>query len=96
MSEVREKLAQEIMEADWLLLDAHYARDAVIIVEDKLELLDAAEAVAKDHIDQIKGWLKEMSMYKPRPDQVVEWEARKTKFKFIIVQPYVLAQQLRQ
>ncbi|MCB0421017.1 MAG: DUF2288 family protein [Bdellovibrionales bacterium] len=90
--EVREKIKSEILEVEWEPLAEHHQREAVVVVSESLNLIDVAEAVIQDDVDQLKGWLKSVMVYKPAPDQVTQWSATHQKFLCVIVQPYVLVQ----
>ncbi|MFN9171986.1 MAG: DUF2288 family protein, partial [Dolichospermum sp.] len=46
MSELREKLQQNLDEAEWEWLIPHVQKDVVILVAENLDLLDVGEAIA--------------------------------------------------
>ena len=50
MSDLREKLQQNLDEAEWEWLIPHVQKDAVILVAENLDLLDVGEAIASDNI----------------------------------------------
>lgn len=90
--DIRKKIESELMEVSWEPLAEHYARDAVVLVTDSLDIIDVAEVVIKDDVEKLKVWLKDLAVHKPSPEQVQEWSKGATQFLCVIVQPYVLIQ----
>lgn len=91
INELKEKLKTEVEETDWAPLIQHHENQAVFIVS-KIDLLDAAVAVAKDKVEFIKLWLDSGELRRPSEEEVLKWNANKNlkMAKFIIIQPYVL------
>jgi hypothetical protein len=95
MSDLREKLQQNLDEAEWEWLIPHVQKDGVIVVAKNLDLLDVGEAIAGDNIPSVQRWINEQLLAKPTIDQVGEWNLNRTKrFNALIVEPYVLIQEL--
>jgi hypothetical protein len=95
MSDLREKLQQNLDEAEWEWLIPHVQKDGVIVVARNLDLLDVGEAIAGDNIPSVQRWIDEQLLAKPTIDQVGEWNLNRTKrFNALIVEPYVLIQEL--
>lgn len=91
----RDKLASEIAPTQWQMLEVHHGRGALFMVKQGLELADVAAAMAEDRTDAVKGWLDAAQIARPSGDEVEAWAAEQgTRFLFVIVQPYVLAQRL--
>ncbi|MCB0412695.1 MAG: DUF2288 family protein [Bdellovibrionales bacterium] len=89
------QLKKEINKADWEMLKPHADRDAIIVVDQELELADVAAAVVKDDSDTVKNWMDLKKVGKPLAEQLTEWGNNPNKsFIFIIVQPYVLVQEM--
>jgi hypothetical protein len=89
---LRAKLSGERAVSDWRSLRPHHDRQALYLVSDDLDLLDAAEAVVTDDSARVSEWLVRGQLSRPREDQVAAWtEDPDTPFEFLIVQPYVLA-----
>jgi hypothetical protein len=95
VSDVREKLAKELMPAEWKMLAMHHRRDALFVVDGRVPLLDVAVAVAEDRTEAVKAWIEGGQIARPTPEQVQGWEAESgARFVSAIVQPFVLAQRL--
>lgn len=89
-----QKADHEVFESDWNLLLPHLERDAVILVSPELDLLTVAREVAEDHSNQVGAWIAQGKLAKPSLKQIEEWGGSAKKFRIVIVQPYVLAQEL--
>lgn len=90
----REKLGAEVLGCDWDALAPHHARGALLIARPDLDLLDAAEALATDRRDRVEVWLTVGRLGRPSEALVARWEAAPARFQFVIVQPFVVAQEL--
>ena len=90
-----EPLASTIDEAEWAWIKPHVQRDAVIIVGQNLNLLDVAKEVAANNAQLIQKWIQKGFLAKPNQEQIKEWDTSPTKrFTSIVVQPYVLIQEI--
>jgi hypothetical protein len=90
-----EKRDLEFFETDWLSLRPHFEREALFVVEPQVLLKDAAEALVADDRLRVEEWLKNNQLRKPTAEEDREWSAsRNQKFRFVIVQPFVLVQNL--
>ena len=93
MSELREKLRGEILDAEGALLVMHHRRGALFVVAPELLLVDVAVAIAEDDTELVGGWIAEGKLTRPDPTDVERWESGEpAPFRAVIVQPYVLAQ----
>ena len=92
---LRDRLKETVDEAEWSWLIPHVKRDAVILVSSEIDLLNAAETVARDHKAQVQEWLSRGTLIKPTGEQIQNWGKTPTKkFLTVVVEPYVLAQEL--
>ena len=95
MQDIRTELAETLDEAEWNWLIPHVKRDAVVIVAQQLDILDVGEAIACDRTSAVQRWISEELISKPSPTQLSDWNGNLTKrFNTLIVQPYVLVQEL--
>lgn len=92
MSEAtRTKLRAELQHVDWRALTPHAKRGALVLVDTGLDLLDVAVAVAEDDATRVREWLEAARLSRCElADETAE--LRTSRFQFVIVQPYVLAQ----
>ena len=92
---LREELAAMVDEAEWEWLMPHAQRDAIVIVAPDLDLPDVGEALTCDNTAIVQRWISEELLQKPSPEQLIKWaDDRTRRFKALIVQPYVLVQDL--
>ncbi len=90
----KEELALSIDEAEWGWLRAHLERGGIILVDDSLDLADAALKVAGDDADIIEQWVVSGRLGKPTASQIHAWDTdRHKKFAMLIVSPFVLIQE---
>lgn len=96
--DLKEKLKTEIEEADWSMLKPHYEKDSVVLVSEKLDLLDVGVAVAQDKSQIVGLWLQDKLIEKLTPQHAAEFNMNEYKkaFRFIIIQPFVLIQKLEE
>lgn len=94
MQDLRSELAESLDEAEWDWLKPHVQRDAVVVVDRALDLLDVGVAIARDDVVSVQHWISEQLIRKPSPEQLSDWNSDQTKrFQALIVQPYVLVQE---
>ncbi|MBD2209233.1 DUF2288 domain-containing protein [Nostoc linckia FACHB-104] len=95
MPDIKAELAENLDESEWEWLIPHVKRDAVIVVASGLDLLDVGVAIASDNIPQVQIWIDEQLITKPNTEQLGEWNANPQKrFQTLIVQPYVIIQEI--
>lgn len=96
MQNFRAELVEAVDEAEWNWLEPHAERDSVIIVALELDLVDVGEAIAADNTQRVQRWIEEALIQKPSPTQIINWNQNRNKrFRALIVQPYVLVQEIR-
>jgi hypothetical protein len=94
MNTTKEELALTIDETDWSWLRAHLERGGLILVNDSLDLAEAALKVAADDVAVIEQWISAGKLGKPTEAQILHWnEEKQKKFSMLIVSPYVLIQE---
>ena len=91
--DLRQSLVELLDEAELDWLKIHLDRDVVIWVDQSLDLVDVGMAIAQDQANTVRRWIEEQFLIKPEPDRVAQWNPD-VRFKALIVQPYVLIQDL--
>ncbi len=93
MSEQIESFKRDLAEVCWRELKIHLQRDAIITVSTALDIITVAEAVANDNKDAVEGWIENNQLGKPSENQLKSWEENQEKsFKMLIIQPFILIQ----
>lgn len=94
MQDLREKLAENLDQAEWEWLKPFVERQVIVIVAAGLDLLDVGVAIATDNVTAVNYWINEQQLYKPSEPQIASWDKEThKKFSALIVQPYVLVQE---
>ncbi len=95
MEDLRSKLSEIIDEAELEWLKPHIQKDAVIIVDPELDLLDVGVAIASDNTQSVQHWIGEQLLVKPSPEILARWNNNPDrKFHAIIIQPYILVKEM--
>jgi hypothetical protein len=91
MTSIQEQLSQDMANIEWSDLMPHCQRDAVIVVDEALNLIEAGVAIAQDNVAQVQVWVEEQLLQKPTEQQLSLWnQSPSQRFSTLIVQPYVL------
>ena len=94
MTPSKEELALSVDEAEWGWLRAHLERGGLVLVDDSLDLADAAFKVAEDDADAIEQWVRAGRIGKPSESQIKSWNSdQHKKCAMLIVSPFVLIQE---
>lgn len=92
---IRTSLQASLDQAEWSWLKKHSERDALIIVTLDIALVDAGVRIALDDAATVQAWIQTGKISKPRREQLDAWDsAPATKFMSLVVQPYVLIQEI--
>jgi hypothetical protein len=93
--DLKNELRAAIDEAEWHWLEPHARRDSLILVASDLDLVEVGMAIASDNTLHVQRWIDEALIQKPSPNQISDWASHQGKrFNALIVQPYVLVQEL--
>jgi hypothetical protein len=91
---MRESLMASMGPIELSDLRAHLVRDAVIVVGASLDLLDVAEAVAKDDKAKVAAWIDSGAVGKPSLETIERWsKPGAVKLTSVVVRPFVLVQE---
>jgi hypothetical protein len=91
MSDLKTQLREDMAEIDWKSLIPHAQRDALIVVNASLDLVEVAFALAQDDVAQVEYWIREGLIHKPTVDELGAWNQDSSRqFLSLIVQPFVL------
>lgn len=88
---MRERLTETLGDVLWTDLRPHAARDMVIIVDEGLDLIDVAVAVASNEAAAVNGWIQAGKLTKPTTEELARWPLQpEARFRSLIVAPFVL------
>ena len=93
--DLQASLQASIDQAEWAWLSKHAERDVVICVSLEIPLLEVAVKIAEDDQAAVQAWVTGGKLSKPTRAQLDAWGAQPTKlFMSVVVQPYVLVQEI--
>lgn len=93
--DLRQELAEMVGPAQWRWLSPHASKGSVVLVDSALDLVDVGVAIATDEVSIVNRWIAEALLTKPTPAQLADWgQAQSKQFQSLIVQPFVLVQDL--
>ncbi len=93
--DLKDSLQSQIVTGFWSDLLSHAQRNAVFLVDEALDLVEVAFKVATDDVASVELWIEKASLVRPTAEQIDEWTLMNDKsFRFIIVAPYVLIQEV--
>src|SRR5262245_20925250 len=88
---MREQLVASMGPIEFSDLRAHIARDAVIIIDASLDLLEVGEAIARDDKARVGAWVEKGLVRKPTLEQLAAWsKIEGAAWTSLVVQPFVL------
>ena len=91
MSDLKTQLEKDLATISWQEILPHAKRDAVVVIDQDLDILDVAEAIALDNSSQINDWILHQLIAKPSAQQLTKWNSEpKLAFTAAIVQPFVI------
>ncbi len=94
--ELREKLRSEIMPARWPDLMYQFARGGLFLASPDTDLLAVAFELARDDREAVEHRLRSGALARCSDDDARGFHTKpEQRFQFVIVQPWVLAQALR-
>ncbi|MDB9528828.1 DUF2288 domain-containing protein [Oscillatoria sp. CS-180] len=93
--QLRQELEALVGPAAWHNLLPHAARDSLVVVNSDLDIVEVGVAVVTDNVNFVQRWISEALIAKPTVEQLEDWERdRGREFQALIVQPYVLIQDI--
>lgn len=95
MSDLKSQLAEQVGDSQWTDLVPHARRDALIVVNESLDIVDVGVALANDNASLVQRWISEQLIHKPSFEELSTWNSNpEQSFNTLIVQPFVLITKL--
>jgi hypothetical protein len=87
----------EALETDWRALRPHHERGALFLVSKGADLRTVALAIAEDRSDEVAALIASERLRRASAEEAALWndESDAHRFRFAIVQPYIVAERLR-
>ena len=95
---LRQELANMVGPTQWDWLKPHIARDVVVLVDPQLDISEVGVALTNDKVQLVQRWIGEQLVTKPSKKQLQTWGVvgPSNQLRSLIVQPYVLVQEIYQ
>ncbi|MGE8065709.1 DUF2288 domain-containing protein [Pseudomonas sp. NPDC089569] len=87
------KLLGETASITWKELEPFFAKGALLWVEQSLDLIAAAEAMAQDEGHKVAAWLAEDKLAKLSATQALDLVERNPEMWAVVVKPWILVQE---
>jgi len=92
---LEDRLKRQLDDVPWSGLREHAARDGIIILDQELDMVETAVALAEDRFHWVNEQIGAGKITKPSKPQLDLFEKSPEQlFRFLIVQPFVLIQAL--
>jgi hypothetical protein len=88
------ELQEQILIAPHPDMEPHVKRGAFFLIDSELDLASVALAIAQNDENKIAKLIDDKKIVRPDLNDLENWKKYKTFFRFIIVQPFVIAQKL--
>lgn len=96
-AELRTKLRSEVHSVAWPALEVFAGKGTLLRVATSLDIVEVGARMAEDDRPQVEEWLLAGLLDRPDAELLARWRSEpQTTFAFLIVQPYVLAQEMLQ
>jgi len=91
-----EKLEKYTGEVDWKYLEKHYQSGALLYIDPSLDLVAVGKAFADDDSKSVAKWKKSGDIVQPSTPHAYYWEESDSRFKALVVSPFVLIQPIEE
>ena len=93
-AELKTRLNQETSKLRWTELQRHYAGGIVVAVDETLDLIAVAVAIARDDAAAVKKWMADGRLARVSDIQAAAWLQVDLEMWAVVVKPWVLVQRV--
>ena len=91
-----DKINRETARVSWKEIEPHFASGNVISVDQTLDLVHVAKAVADDNTVDIKQWMDAGQVTPTTDQQAIEWQQNNTELWAVVIKPLILVQKVKE
>lgn len=91
---LRAKINQETAKIPWSSLQRFFAQGTAVWVDQGLDLVEVALAIAEDSAEQVGAWTSKGRVSRVSDDQARSWVQTGASVWAVVVRPWVLVQDL--
>lgn len=79
---------------EWKDLEPHFARGELLVVDNGLDLVEAAQALIDDDSATVQGWMQQGRFGVATDEQAADWHQRNPDSLWaVVIRPWVLVQE---
>lgn len=90
---LRTKLILETALMPWKELQRHFASGTMLAIDEKLDLIEVAMAIANDDKPAVVQWMSDNQLAKVSDAQALAWLEADIDLWAVVVKPWILVQQ---
>ena len=94
-AELKTRLNQETSKLKWTELQRHYAGGNVVVIDEALDLIAVAVAIARDDAAAVKKWMADGRLARVSDIQAAAWLQADVELWAVVVKPWVLVQRVQ-
>lgn len=87
------RLLGETASITWPELEPFFARGVLLHVQERMDLIAVAKAVAEDNKTQVAQWLTQKQVALLQAEQALDWQSNQPHLWAVVVAPWVLVQE---
>lgn len=92
---LKAKLNLETAQVAWTELQRFFAQGSVIWLDDSLDLIEVAHAIAADDSQAIKAWMQDRNLAQVSDDQAQHWLEQDIWLWSVVIRPLILIQNIK-
>ncbi|ODS23409.1 hypothetical protein AB835_08980 [Candidatus Endobugula sertula] len=92
---IHDKINRETARIPWAELATHFAAGHLITVSSELDLIDVAQALAKDNTAHFQAWIGSGQVMSTSDSQAIEWQADNKELWAVVIKPWILVQPVK-
>nr|WP_314624272.1 DUF2288 domain-containing protein [uncultured Noviherbaspirillum sp.] len=93
-AELKTRLNQETSKLKWTELQRHYAGGNVVVIDEALDLIAVAVAIARDDTAAVGKWMADGLLARVSDIQAAAWLQVDLEMWAVVVKPWVLVQRV--
>jgi len=90
----KDKVNQETSKIAWSELQRFFAQGLAVYVSPNLDLVEAADAFAKDSKPLVEKWMQQQQVHLVSDQQASEWVQNDVQVWAVVVKPWILVQNI--
>ena len=89
---LEQRLQNEAGVIGWRDLERHFARGAILVLAEELDIVVVGQAIVRDEAASVERWTTEGKLRRATMEDAAQWHATGERFRALVVAPWVLVQ----